>query len=237
MKPQHIINLIMSIFGLIGIALLIGGGFWLGSNIRYNQTAEPVTAVITSIETRRDSDGDIDYDVYVSYTYDGERYEDIWLNFWSSGMSEGENMTLYCNPGDPTSPHSPSSDYLGGALLLFMGLCFFLVGLCNWINFFKKKKRKKMVLENGIHILATVDDISVDTSLRVNGNSPFVISCYYEDEYTGTTYEFVSEQFWDCPEEVFPMGSTIDVTVDPNDYSNYHVNAEEKMAWRFDNHN
>lgn len=233
MKPQHITNLFFSIFGITGLALLIAGGFCLGSGIRYSQTAEPVSAVITTINTHYDTGNDIDHDVYVTYTYDGQTYEDVRLNFWSSDMNEGDNITLYCKPDTPAKPHSVSPNYLIGTLLLFMGFCFFLIGIYNWIIFFKKKKRKKNVLQNGIHILATVDYISVDTSLRVNGDSPFVIYCIYEDEYTNTTYEFKSEQFWNDPEEVFPLGSTIDVTVDPNDYSQYHVNAEEKMAWRF----
>lgn len=112
---------------------------------------------------------------------------------------------------------------------LFMGFIFSLVGGSNLYSAIKRNAHKNSLSDNGIHILATVDDISVDTSLTINGECPFVIYCSYEDPYTQKSYEFVSDQFWDCPDEAFPLGSTIDVLVNPNDYSIYHVNAEEKM--------
>lgn len=77
---------------------------------------------------------------------------------------------------------------------------------------------------------ATVEGIRWDTSLTVMGRHPYVILCAYHDVSNNVTYHFKSEGLWTNPDEVFPIGSSIEVMVDVNNYKNYYVKAQEKMS-------
>lgn len=112
---------------------------------------------------------------------------------------------------------------------LFMGIIFSLVGFIPLIISAKKNKRQKNLLTNGRVLYATVDEITWNGSMTVNGQNPYLILCSYKDEYQDVIYRFKSNNLWIDPIHVFPVGSTIEVYVDPNDYSNYYVNAEKTI--------
>lgn len=231
MKANKTLTLIFSIFGIVGLIMLIGGSTFLVHGYRYQHNADPVDAIITAIETYRDSDGDTHHTAFASYTYEGESYE-VRLNSYSADMNEGEPYTLYCTPDNPGDPVSATTEYIMGGVLLLMGIIFFLVGFIPLVNSIRKKVKQNKLMQNGRTLQATVDYVDYNTSLSVNGRHPFVIYCTYEDIYQNIIYRFKSDNIWTDPSEVFPDGSSIDVLVDPNDYSKYHVNAEERIAER-----
>ncbi len=74
---------------------------------QFNQTAVPVTAVIQTIERYRDYDRidnktEIRHNVYVSYTYEGESYDDVPLGYYHSSMREGDVIDIKIDPDQPT---------------------------------------------------------------------------------------------------------------------------------------
>lgn len=231
MKAEKTITPIFSIFGIVGLIMLVGGGAFLLHGYRYQNNADPVDAIITAIETYRDNDGDTHHTAFASYTYEGESYE-VELNTYSADMREGAPYTLYCTPDNPGNPVSATSEYIMGGFLLFMGIIFFLIGFIPFVNAIRQKAKQNKLLQNGLTLQATVEYSDYDTSFSVNGRHPFVIYCTYEDIYKNVTYRFKSKHIWTDPSEVFPDGSTIDVLVDPTDYSKYYVNAEEKISER-----
>lgn len=227
---QHSASTIFLIFGIAGVGMFLLGTYLLTQGVRTKQNADPVSALITEIDSHRNADGDTQHTVYICYTYNGKTYDNVRLNSWTSGMKKGKTITVYCTPEYPGSPDIPSVDFFMSALLLFMAIIFSLVGFGNIISQSKRNKRQQNIYENGIRIQAKVDAIELDYSLTVNGMHPFIIHCTYKDESTNEMHEFVSSQFWEDPEMVFPLDSEIDVYVDPNDYSNYYVDAVEKMV-------
>ena len=80
----------------------------------YYQEVKPriieVDAVIQRIETYKDSDGDTQHNVYVTYQHDGTVYEDVELSRYSSSMNEGDHVTVEL---DPENPEEPASSPLG----------------------------------------------------------------------------------------------------------------------------
>lgn len=113
-------------------------------------------------------------------------------------------------------------------LLAVMGVIFGTIGFVPTMILIKKKNKKKKLMINGKVIYAVVDDVARNLSFAVNGVNPYRIRCSYMDGLR--TYEFVSENMWDNPEEDFPVGSSIRVYVDSNDYGKYYVDSYNRVS-------
>lgn len=226
MKKDKITIILFSIFAVIGIMTMIGGGVWLAHNLEFKQEAASVRARIVDIESYRDSDGDYHHTTYVTYTYDDIEYEGVRLGEYSSSMYEGKELEILCDPRNPGHIMSAQGVYMGAGILLFMGLIFLLVGLIPLLVILKRKKKSQDLLTTGHVLHAVVDEITWNMNYRVNGQNPYIIYCSYKDEYKDVIYRFKSENLWTDPSLVFQPGSNIDVYVDQNDYSNYYVNAK-----------
>ena len=117
------------VFAVIGVGMLIGSFSILNMETSAMDGAEEITAYITDIQTHRDSDGDVDHDVFVTYEYGGVTYEDQKITSYSSDMYIGEELTLFYNPLRPTLLTVKGHEYFGFRMTLFMGIVFFLVGI------------------------------------------------------------------------------------------------------------
>lgn len=229
MKKGNLINIFFGIFAFVGIALLIGGILMIFFNQKFMNSAEKVNGVISVIETYRDSDDSIDHRVYVSYTYDGKRYDNVRLQYYSSDMYEGKDITLYFDPENPGYVTTKWSEMIAGLILTIIGVVFSIVGVVPIsISVCKKLKRKKL-LAVGRVLYATVEKIGYNTGYTVNGQNPYVIYCAYRDDYEDVIYRFKSGNLWTDPEPVITVGSTIKVYVKENNYKNYYVDAESMI--------
>lgn len=226
-KYKRLLILAPNIFFIAGVCVFIWGIGWLISALKFKTTAVEVPGVITRIDSAYDDDGDEHYSVFVSYEYKGERYEDVRINSYSSSMYEGKEISLYCDPDKPRHIQAKSMLYFPPIFLMAFGLIFALVGGGFTISVIINSHKRKRLMEQGISIFATVEEVVYNTSTSVNGRHPFIIYCAYRDEYKDVTYRFKSEDLWSDPSVVFPVGSTIEVRADANDYSKYYVNVEE----------
>lgn len=226
-KYEKILIFVPSVFFIAGICMFIWGIGWLISASQFKATAVEVPGEITRIDSAYDDDGDEHYSVFVSYEYNGERYENVRINSYSSSMYEGKEILLYCDPDKPRHIQVKSMLYFPPIFLMAFGLIFALVGGGSTISVIIRSINRKRIIQLGVSIYATVEEIAYVTSTRVNGRHPFTIYCTYRDEYKDVTYRFKSENLWSDPSAVFPVGSMIEVKVDPNDYSKYYVNTEE----------
>ncbi len=226
-RANGILTIISTVFSTVGILMLVGGLLLLISDIQFKERAVEIPGVITDIMSYRDSDGDKHHSVSVTYQYGGKVYEDVEIGSYSSSMYEGKEITLLCDPDRPGKVQV-SSMYLTGALILMcMGVIFAAVGISLIVANIRAKMRYKKLLETGKTIYATVEKIAYNQSYSVNGDHPFVIYCEYKDDYKDVIYKFKSDNLWTNPSDVFPVGSTIEVLVNPNNYSFYHVCAED----------
>lgn len=175
MKKENFITVFFSIFAVIGIGLLIGGGFWIFRGISFADSAVEVTAKIVDIETYKNYKGERHHRVYVDYSLNGVTYTDMPLGEYSSDMYIGKEIVLFCNPDNPSQTMSNLGIYLGGGILLLIGLVFALVGLIPLILSAREQLRQKKLLTNGQILYATVDNIVLNTHYTVNGQHPYVI--------------------------------------------------------------
>lgn len=229
---NYISNIIFGVFLLVGIGMIVGSIFLFKDFSEFKETAEEVSARILKIESYYDSDDDLHHRVYVTYTYEGVVYDGITLNFYSSDMFQGKEITLLCNPDFPTDVRGASALDPIGMILLFMGIIFALVGGIPQVFSIKKHLQNKRLMQEGKVLHAVVENVDFNPNVTVNGKCPYVIYCNYQDEYKNVLYRFKSDDLWTDPSPVFPPGSYIDVLVDPNDYSKYHVNAQQMIEQR-----
>ncbi|MDY3039783.1 MAG: DUF3592 domain-containing protein [Roseburia inulinivorans] len=220
------------VFAVIGVGMLIGSFSILNMETSAMDGAEEITAYITDIQIHRDSDGDVDHDVFVTYEYDGVTYEDQKITSYSSDMYIGEELILFYNPLRPTLLIVKGHEYFGFRMTLFMGIVFFLVGISYPFYQLIANLRKKHIVKSGCVLHATIEDIARNTSVRVNGQSPYVIYCSYYDALQNLTYRFKSDNLWTDPGYVYRPGDPIQVVADPKNYKRYHVMAEERINQR-----
>lgn len=232
MRANRVLNLGFAIFIIVGLSLLAGGLFTLVSGIRYQQKATPVQAIITYIESYRDSDGDVSHDVYVTYSYGGVTYEDVRLNEYSSSMYEGKEITLYLDPSNPKRVKTSFGAYMVGGILMAMGVFFSLFGIIPIAGARRKRLLQAKFRETGRRISGVVDYIDYDTTYTVNGRNPFIVICSYTDDYSGVTYRFKSDRLWTNPYPVLQEQSPIYIYVMPDDYSKYYVDVEGALSGR-----
>ena len=214
-----------AIFSAVGITMAL-------ADSGFRERAEEITAEITGISSYRASDGDRRHNVYVTYQYDGRVYEDIELNFYRSGMYEGQEIPLLCDPENPGHVKSPGGMLLLEMVFLLIGILFMGIALVFIAVSRNKARRRKKILSSGKRLSAIVEQIAVNTSYVMNGRNPYQIYCYYRDEYKDVIYRFKSEDVWINPNVVLQPGDTIDVYVDGEDYSRYHVDAESILDKR-----
>ena len=227
MKKQKVVYIIFSIFLVIGIGLLAGGAFATWKYSAFMSHAEEVTGEVAGVERYYTSDREVSYHVYVNYTYDGVDYKEVPLNSYSSGMYEGKKIKLYCDVDNPGHIMTSSTGIIVGSILGGMGILFTVVGGIPLIKMKVNSAQKKKVLENGQVIYATVENIVLNTNYSINGQNPYLIYCFYQDSYQNILYRFKSENLWMNPAELFPIGSSIKVYVNPKDYSKYYVDTQE----------
>ena len=94
---------------------------------RIEEELVTVEATIQRIDITRRGD-DYDYDVYVSYRYEGQAYSDIHLSWYSSDMKEGQPLTLKVHPDAPAVPVGNH-----GLFLLVTGLLATVITGAFWV--------------------------------------------------------------------------------------------------------
>ncbi len=222
MKKNPVMSLGV-LFLLIGIGLMVVGGVFYAHTQAFKETATETVAVITDIVQTGYGD-DTTYEVYVRYeTEDGKQIRTK-LNFYSSGMEEGDQVTVFYDPEDPESLIAGSS-WIVAVVFAGMGLIFAGTGGYKLMKNVGEKAKIKKLRENGRHVYADVVAVYQQTSYIVNGKSPFVIVCKAYME--GREME-ISQYVWFDPG--CPVGSKIAVLYEQGNPANHYVDTEELQA-------
>lgn len=220
------------ILSLIGIGLISGAVLAFVDDMHFRQSAAKITGNIADITSYYDSDGDVHHEVFVTYMFEGERYERVRLSEYNSTMHVGGNIALLCDPENPEKVKTESGIYIAVIVLAIMGISFFGVGTILLIISIKKRIQRKYLIENGRVLHATVERIDLNRNISINSQNPYIIYCTWKDEYADTLYRFKSDNLWTDPSPVFYKGSEIDVCVDAKDFSKYYVDAQQILSQR-----
>ena len=224
MNSKRFFKLFCMIFLIVGVVLIVVGIVSQISTSKFLKKGIKSDAKITNIITSSDADGDLNYDVYVSFVVDGKVYEGR-LSEYSSKMYIGGSTTIYYNPDNPNN-FIGSGRKLLGYIFITLGLVFTSIAIFIMYRFAKKNREKFRLQEEGICLPSKITSIHKDLSFTYNGKNPDVIEC--SCEYNGKIYTFISEHIWSDAKSICESKNIteLEVLVDPEDFSKYFVNIE-----------
>ena len=168
--------------------------------------------------------GDYEYEVYITYEYEGKVHRNV-RYYGDELLILGDSFEMKLSDNKPSDTDS-SDSVIAMVILTLMGIAFFAVGFIELKIVRKKVKTREMLKNQGTVIQATVQNVYLDRSLKVNGRCPLKLTCTYTDPYSGRAYAFNSERVWDDLFAMFPKGSQINVYVMPNNFDVYFVDLE-----------
>ena len=113
------------VFLAVGLLFILTGF----TDYQEYKAASEVTAVVTKCKSDVDTTGDtVDwhYDIYISYTFDGKEYSDIFWKSQNSTIDIGETVSVKVSPNIPHKPFSenPLSLSIWGVPFTLFGIVF-----------------------------------------------------------------------------------------------------------------
>lgn len=112
------------IFILVSLFLISAGLYELYARFK----ADKVIAKITKIEILKEENRTRNT-TYITYTYNGEKFENINLDYWQRGYKKGQKINIYIFPNKPEKPRSGTIFYLlTGILLLIVTIIVYTYG-------------------------------------------------------------------------------------------------------------
>jgi len=228
MKQDKALKILEIVFGIVGVIMLVVGIIIFTSGITKKNTYKTTEAVISSIESYRDSDGDRHYTVYVTYRVPGtSQLHETSIGYYSSSMDEGETIEVMYNPENPKEIVALNGYWIAAGILTLMGVVFGSVAAVMLITEVRKNIKMKNLLASGQYIMAKIDSINLNVNYSVNGRHPYNIICNYYDDYKDVTYIYKSDNLWFDPEEIISSRGIeeLKVYVDRTNPKKYYVDT------------
>jgi uncharacterized protein DUF3592 len=217
------------------ISLGIGALMLFIALVLWNKTrsfvarAASAQGVVTELIVVRDKDGGSDtYKPAVQFTTpEGQE-----VNFTSSFSSRppaydvGEAVPVLYIPGHAEEARLKGfgSLWLGPTILAGLGAVFGLIGGSILYAGRMGEKKRDYLMAYGNSIQTDYQGVDRNTSLKVNGRSPWRITSQYLDPTTNKLRIFHSENLWFDPTN-FIKTRQLTVLVDPKDPKRYHMDT------------
>lgn len=149
------------------------------------------------------------------------------------GMFLGLGL-LFILLGALIAPAFPDGNgFSGGTMFLLIfggvGAVFALIGGIGLCVQLKKRRRRARLLAEGMRITAKITEILPDRNITVNGRHPYRIYCEYREEAADALHLFKSEPLRFNPASMI-AGETVEICVDPYDFSKYAVDVESALG-------
>jgi hypothetical protein len=223
-----------SVFLLVGLGLLTGAYFSYSSTKHFLAHAVDAQGTVIELERRESTDSDgrsstMFYPVVEFQTDTGKKI----IFHESSGSNPpayavGDSTPILYTPENPSeaSINSFLSLWLGALIFSFLGSMFSLIGGSIVFSILRKARQTAWLKEFGQTVVAEVTEIYMNTSLKVNGRSPWVIACQYHNLQTNTVVVCKSENLWFDPSKYIQMGQHLSVKINPQKPRQYWVNTD-----------
>ncbi len=207
------------IFAAIGVPCLLLAFYFEITTIQKVISWEEVDGVVNGYD-------DSNYPL-IKFDYQGKQYE-FGSDYKGDDINDGDTISIFFPPGKPEAAEVNSffGNWFLPMFLSIFGFAFGGIGIFGIVSQSKKSKAKKelFIEQRGKKLSGLPASVSRNTSLKVNGRSPFMISTQWTDPLTQTSYTFKSENIWEDPSSFIPNGK-IDVYVDEADLKRYYVDV------------
>ncbi len=210
-----------SIFALVGLITgLIAAFIWFQTN---RLTRDGIRTVGTVVELV----GGKSVAPRVEFqTEDGQRQvytSDVYSS--PPAYELGEKVTLWYTPGHPDQVVlSGLSRWFIPLLMGFFFLIFGGIGFGGLFYQFLKKRDQAWLKLNGQEIVTTSPSVVLNTSVRMNGRSPYALQCQWQDPATGQVHVFESEPIWFDPTPYMPE-RPLRVMIEPGNPRKFYVDV------------
>lgn len=226
MKENKLENLVWIIFASMGVIFFIIGLIAIKSIFNYENKVDTVGTITEISSYYSNSKHDRNYEVYVSYTVEGKKYESR-LNTYSSSFYKGKEIDIYYDKDNPNKIGVKSLDLV---FLIFpgIGLIFLIIGGTGISVKISKRKQEKRLKENGKLIYANYIETILNTSYRANGKCPYNIICEWNNTLDNKKYIFKSKNIWINPEHIIEEKNIkqFPVYIDNNNKKKYVIDID-----------
>lgn len=220
------------IFVVIGVVILIASR-WIATNAyEFTEHALRTQGTVVELqqaESKRSSNkrrSSVYYPIVTFSTSDGQNItfrESVGTN--PPAYEQGETVDVLYLPDNPNDARIKDwlSLWLLPTVFFSFGALSFLFGCIGLWIMRRNEKRRLNIMEQGERVLAKFDQVEYNASLKVNGRSPYRITCQWFDPMEPSkVYLFRSENIWFNPEMFIKENQQLDVYIDRKNPKKYH---------------
>ncbi len=224
MKTMRILSIL---FAVIGLGLL-AGAIALTLNTRaFIATAKHAPGTVTELVPKRDKDdGSTTYTPVVMFEADSGASVSFASSFSSNPPSYvvGERVEVLYAPGNPNEAriNGFGSLWFGSMILGGLGTVFSTIGFGIVVASRLRKRKRDWLMAYGTEVQADFQSVERNTSLKVNGKSPWRIVAQWQNPESGRLHVFNSENLWFDPTK-FVTTRQLKVLLDPKNSKRYHL--------------
>jgi hypothetical protein len=226
-KAVAIVKFIMLI---VGVAML-AGAVYLYSNTR-SSLAGAVHAQGTVVDLQRTesldshSNRSISYYPVVQYAEAGGRKVEFISDSGSNppAYSRGDQVEVLYHADAPEKARINGfmSLWFGTLIVGGLGVVFTAVGTAMVVVPIRRRRLESFLKSNGVPVEATFESVEQNTSMKVNGQSPWRVLAQWLDPATSQVHVFKSDNLWFDP-SAYIKDRKINVFIDRADPKKYYV--------------
>jgi len=223
-------RLFLGIFTAVGLGLLIGAVLSFQHTRRFLATAISVPGIVTENvwQEQRSSNNNRGGSFYPRIRFRTTQGQEI-----SIITKTGTNPPSYRVNDTVTVLYDPQQPYHAAirsfmelwflpTLLCGMGMVFCSPGVVAAVWKVATARKNAWLEQNGRRIQAEFTRVELNTSVRINGTSPYRLVCQWLDPTSNKIHVFHSANIWFDPTDYVP-GKTLDVLLDPENPHRYLV--------------
>ncbi|MEE4154498.1 MAG: DUF3592 domain-containing protein [Erythrobacter sp.] len=218
-----------AIFGGVGLIFaVVGFGMIISGQIFASRAVQTTGTVIQNL--RSTSDDGVSYKPLVEFHDRAGRRREFAGAISTSwrAYNEGEAVTVLFDPADPDTAaiDSATERYFLPGIFAAMGTLFVAVGggVIAWRV--RRISTVARLFHQGTRIEADVVGCSPDTSMRINGRSPYRVHAQARHPATGLLASFRSDPIWlDLSTEL--SGAKVPILIDPGNPEAYYVDLAQ----------
>lgn len=220
-KGRHF-AILGAIFGLLGLVLLGIGAAFAVSTAAFQASAERTDGTVVALNerTRITGSGGRTWYPTVEYTVDGRVYSfDSSTGSNPPAYATGDTVPVAYDPKNPSDAQIAtfSSAYLMPMVFGGVGAVFTPVGAGLFLAGRRRLRQRKWLRANGRETWATIAEIGIETSVKINGRHPYVVRATWYDERTGRTHAATSDNLRHDPGPGLRGRTHVRVLYDPAD--------------------
>ncbi len=211
-------GILVTVIGLICMILCFAfGSNTLSVYLNGNKTIATVKFI------RPDKSGTV-----VEYSVEGKNVVKD-LKIYDTAVRPGNSMTIYYDKSDVEVSYI-KSEIVCFMMFMSISLVIFLSGLYFFLVYYRKKKDKEYLLQNGYLIKAKIVCVRSLKFTRFFKYHPSYIYATYN--YENDDYGFNSEETFHNLDEIIKNKKikTVDIYIDKEDHSKYYVDIDKIIA-------